>query len=144
MKKGRLFLCIVTCSVLLSSLAFANGLNLNSLGTKALTMGGAFVGLADDFSTIYWNPAGIAQFNKQYFGFYGTDIIPSTKYKMDALVPGIGSVTLINAKNPTKHYLAGLAAYYHPITENLVAGIGVYAPSGLGAEWDGEDFMRSP
>ena len=141
MKKGRLFLCIVTCSVLLSSLAFANGLNLNSLGTKALTMGGAFVGLADDFSTIYWNPAGIAQFNKQHFGFYGTDIIPSTKYKMDALVPGIGSVTLVNAKNPTKHYLAGLVAYYHPITENLVAGIGVYAPSGLGAEWDGEDFM---
>lgn len=140
MKKGRSLLSVLTFLVFLNSLSLANGLNLNSLGTKALTMGGAFVGLADDFSAVYWNPAGIAQFKKQYFGFYGTDIIPSTKYKMDALIPGIGSVTLVNAKSPTKHYLAGLAAYYRPITENLVAGIGVYVPSGLGAEWDGEDF----
>lgn len=140
MKKGRLLFSVLSFLVFLSSLTLANGLNLNSLGTKALTMGGAFVGLADDFSAIYWNPAGIAQFNKQYFGFYGTDIIPFAKYKMDALIPGVGSVTLVNAKNPTKHYLAGLAAYYHPITENLVAGIGVYVPSGLGAEWEGEDF----
>jgi len=140
MKKGRLFLSIVACCVLLGSLVFANGLNLNSLGTKALTMGGAFVGLADDFSAIYWNPAGIAQFKKQYFGFYGTDIIPSTKYKMDAIIPGVGPMTIVNAKSPTKHYLAGMAAYFRPITENLVAGIGVYAPSGLGAEWEGEDF----
>ena len=32
----------------LSPLALANGLNLNSLGSRALSMGGAFVGLADD------------------------------------------------------------------------------------------------
>jgi long-chain fatty acid transport protein len=41
---------------------------------------------------------------------------------------------------PTKHYLAGLAAYYFPLSENLVAGVGVYVPSGLGSEWDGSDL----
>lgn len=76
MNRGRLFFSVATFIVFLSSLAIANGLNLNSLGSRALAMGGAFVGLADDFSAIYWNPAGIAQFDKQYFGFYGTDIIP--------------------------------------------------------------------
>ncbi|MBC8216179.1 MAG: hypothetical protein H8E64_06680 [Candidatus Marinimicrobia bacterium] len=30
-------------------------------GTKALGMGGAFTGLADDYSAIYWNPAGLGQ-----------------------------------------------------------------------------------
>jgi len=66
MKKGRIFFSSITLLCFLSPLALANGLNLNSLGTRALTMGGAFVGLADDFSAIYWNPAGIAQFDTKY------------------------------------------------------------------------------
>lgn len=103
-------------------------------------MGGAFVGLADDFSALYWNPAGIAQFKSKYFGFYGTDLIPSSTYKMDAIIPNVGAVTLVDAKAESKHYLAGMAAYYHPVSEYLVASIGVYVPSGLGASWRGRDF----
>lgn len=124
----------------LSSLALANGLNLNSLGTRALSMGGAFVGLADDFSAVYWNPAGIARFKRPYFGFYGTDIIPSGSYLMQAPTDA-GLVTLVDAKTQTKHFLSGMAAYYYPFSESLVGGIAVYVPSGLGAAWDGEDFV---
>lgn len=140
MKKGRVCFAIIASLSVLSSLALANGLNLNSLGSRALAMGGAFVGLADDFSAIYWNPAGIAQFDRQYFGFYGTDIIPSGTYRFDMTIPGLGSVPMVNAATETKHYLAGLAAFYYPINENLVAGLGVYVPSGLGSRWDGADF----
>lgn len=140
MKKGRMVLSVVVSLLVVSSLSLANGLNLNSLGSRALSMGGAFVGLADDFSAIYWNPAGIAQFDRQYFGFYGTDIIPSGTYKFDMTIPGLGTVPMVNAETQTKHYLAGLAAYYYPISENLVAGVGVYVPSGLGSRWDGADF----
>ena len=39
----------------------ANGLNLNGVGSKAIAMGGAFIGQADDFSAIFWNPAGLTQ-----------------------------------------------------------------------------------
>jgi len=141
MKKGRVFFSVLTFIFFYSSLVQANGLNLNSLGTRALSMGGAFVGLADDFSAIYWNPAGIAQFDKKYFGFYGTDIIPSGKYKLAMPTP-IGSFPVVNAKTESKHYLAAMAAYYHPVSENIVAGLSVYAPSGLGASWDGEDFTN--
>ncbi len=139
LQKGRMFFSAVTFIFFLSSMALANGLNLNSLGTKALTMGGAFVGLADDFSAIYWNPAGIAQFDRKYFGFYGTDIIPSSTYKLITDTP-LGPVTVVKADTVSKHYLSGLAAYYHPVSENLVVGLGVYVPSGLGAKWDGADF----
>jgi len=123
----------------LNSLSLANGLNLNSLGSRALAMGGAFVGLADDYSTIFWNPAGMTHFSTRYFGFYGTDVIPSGTYKLQVPTQ-IGLVTVVDAKTETKHYLSGLAAYYHPINESLVAAIGVYVPSGLGAAWDGADF----
>lgn len=140
MKKGKKFFATVAFVILLCSTALANGLNLNSLGTRALTMGGAFVGLADDFSTIYWNPAGMVHFDKKYFGFYGTDIIPSGTYKLAPSIPGLGTLSLVDAKSATKHYLAGMVAYYHPVSENVVAGIGVYVPAGLGGNWDGDDF----
>jgi len=132
MNKIRVFFALCTCLALVAAGAMANGLNLNSLGSKALSMGGAFVGLADDFSTIYWNPAGIARFKTKSLGFYGTDIIPSGKYSFEQ--------AFVNAKTQNKHYLAGMIAYYVPLAENLVAGLGVYSPSGLGALWDGEDF----
>lgn len=140
MKKGKMFFSLVVFIALLGSQALANGLNLNSLGTKALTMGGAFVGLADDFSALYWNPAGIAQFNKKYFGFYGTDIIPSGTFKFAPSIPGMGTPSLVDAKAATKHYIAGMAAYFHPLSDNVVAGIGAYVPAGLGGNWDGADF----
>jgi hypothetical protein len=34
--------------------------NFGALGTRAAGMGGAFVGVADDATAIYWNPAGLA------------------------------------------------------------------------------------
>lgn len=142
MKKRKTILTVLLSVCLLSSMALANGLNLNSLGTKALTMGGAFVGLADDFSAIYWNPAGIAQFDRKYIGFYGTDIIPSGSYTMTVVDPVFGPITVVNAETQFTHYLSGMAAYYHPLSDRLVFGLGVYIPSGLGASWNGADFAN--
>ena len=136
MKKIKIPLALLFCSFILNPFLGANGLNLNSLGTKALAMGGAFVGLADDFSAVFWNPAGIARFKQKCFGFYGADIIPSGSYKFT-----VGSVSVVDAETGKKQYLAGLAAYYHPVAENVVAGIGFYTPSGLGAKWDGSVFQ---
>ncbi len=139
MKTQRMFAFALLALLGLSPLAQANGLNLNSLGSRALSMGGAFVGLADDYSAIFWNPAGMAQFDKNYLGFYFTDVIPSSTYLLQ--VPSqVGLVTVVDAKTQSKHYLSGLLAYYHPINDYLVAGIGVYIPSGLGSAWDGSDF----
>jgi len=139
LKTQKLFALALLTVLGLSPLALANGLNLNSLGSRALSMGGAFVGLADDYSAIFWNPAGMAQFDTRYLGFYATDVIPSSTYLLQ--VPAqAGLLTVVDAKTQSKHYLSGLLAYYHPINDYLVAGIGVYIPSGLGTAWDGNDF----
>jgi long-chain fatty acid transport protein len=139
LKTERIFALAILAVLGLSPLALANGLNLNSLGSRALSMGGAFVGLADDYSTIFWNPAGMAQFDKRYLGFYTTDVIPNGSYLLQVPAQG-GLLTVADAKTQTKHYLSGLLAYYHPINDYLVAGIGVYIPSGLGSAWDGVDL----
>jgi len=140
MKRARMTLCVLSLVAVLAGPALANGLNLNSLGSRALAMGGAYVGLADDFSAIFWNPAGIASIRSRTFGAFGIDIIPKGTYKLDAF-DAAGNVTrMVDARTAAKHYLAGLAAYYIPVGMNVTAGLGVYVPSGLGASWNGEDF----
>lgn len=39
------------------------------VGARALGMGNAFTGVANDFSALYWNPAGLAQMNRGEFSF---------------------------------------------------------------------------
>ncbi len=119
--------------VFLSASLFGNGLNLNSIGTKAISMGGAFIALANDFSAIYWNPAGISQFDSPYFGFYLTDVIPTGNYSY--------SLAKIDTSF-TKHYFSGMAGFYRPLTERLFAGVGIYVPSGLGSEWKGDELRN--
>jgi len=142
MRKLKTILIAVFSLVILPSLSLANGLNLNSFGSRAQAMGGAYVALADDFSSIFWNPAGMGFFNTMRFGVYATDIIPSGTYGLT--VPGLGQV--VDAATETKHYLGGLGAFYYPINQQLVVGLGVFTPSGLGSAWNPDDlaFLSYP
>lgn len=142
MSKRTAIFALAAVAIMLPALASANGLNLNGLGTRAQAMGGAFVGIADDFSAVFWNPAGAGFFKTKTFGFYGTDMIPSGTYKFEIPLPNGSKLTMVDAKTNTKHYLGALGAYYLPVGENLVVGLGVYTPSGLGADWDGTDFAK--
>jgi len=128
MKKGLLVLFLI--SIFAVSSLFANGLSLNSIGARALGMGGAMVGLADDPTAIYWNPAGLAGQNSSLYAF-GTDIIPFGTYKFAPYG--------IDAKTKTNHYASpNLFANYS--MGNLAFGLGIFVPAGLGAEYNGDDL----
>jgi len=134
-KHLKLITGVFLAVVLVSSPALANGLNLNGLGSKAVSMGGAFIGLADDFSLIYWNPAGAGFLKGAHYGAYLTDLIPTNRYQV-TLSPELS----IEAKTKLSHYLGFLTAYYRQLSDQLVVGFGLYTPSGLGANWRGDDF----
>ncbi len=125
--KGKVLTLILLFSVGL----WANGLNLNSLGSRAQSMGGAYVSVADDPSAIFWNPAGIGQFSEKTVGVYVSGIMPSGSYEFSLLG--------VNAEY-SKTYVAGLFGVYFPLTDKLTLGLAVYTPSGLGTDWNGEDF----
>jgi long-chain fatty acid transport protein len=130
-RTARLFLTaalIVFTGVALS----ANGLNLNGVGTKAIAMGGAFIGLADDYSAVFWNPAGLTQMKNSSVSLFVTDVIPSGTYKF----PAVG----IDAKTQSTMYPSGAIGYFKPINDKLIIGIAGYVPSGIGAKWDGEQL----
>lgn len=120
-------LCLaLTAVLLLTSGLLANGLNLNGFGARAAAMGGAFVGLADDFTAVYWNPAGLALMKKGTFGLTGDLLIPTSKYALGEF--GI--------QTNRKYYPAGLVGYFQPIGDRVVVGLGAYTLSGLGADWN--------
>jgi hypothetical protein len=51
---------LAVCLVLGLSVSPAAAQTVESLGTRAAGMGGAFVAVADDATAVYWNPAGLA------------------------------------------------------------------------------------
>jgi long-chain fatty acid transport protein len=133
MKVFSRLLLVALLAVGLTTGLSANGLNLNGTGAKSDAMGGAFVGLANDFSAAYWNPAGLAQMTKASFSLYGADIMPKGTYALSAFG--------IDARSHAKegYFIPGLG-YFQPVGDRVVVGIYVYAPSGAGADWDGADL----
>jgi long-chain fatty acid transport protein len=78
MKKGFLLSSIVLLKFFVSSSVFANGLYLNGVGFRAMSMGGAFVGLSDDYSAGFWNPATASQMDWSTVGFYAAFYSPTS------------------------------------------------------------------
>ena len=63
-KRGGLFSLVLVVSFLLSGVVWAGNVDTYGIGAKATALGGAFAARADDFSAMYYNPAGIAQLDK--------------------------------------------------------------------------------
>ncbi len=134
MNKYFLFFVLLCCISLQS--AYSNGISLNSPGARALGMGGAIVGLADGPMTIYWNPAGMSNFDKPLVSFFAMDVIPKSEYKFQhPLGPKI------DATAKTNHYISPNLTGYLPLMDGkMTLGFGAYVSSGLGVEWEGEDL----
>jgi len=120
--------------IFMSGSLFANGLSLNSIGVRAMGMGGAFVGLADDNTALYWNPAGLINLEGTSVSLFAADVIPSGTYQYDA--------AHIDAKTKTNHYISpNLMAYWQcMLSSKLKISLGAYVPAGLGTEWNGTDL----
>ena len=134
----KIMIAAMTALFLLPSFAPGNGLSLNGLGSRAQGMGGAFVGIANDFSAVFWNPAGAAGFRRETFGFYAGDVIP--RATLGLAIGQIPENPPFEAKTKTSHYLNFLAGYYRPVGENVVLGLGIGTPSAQGMMWNGSDF----
>lgn len=62
-----------------------------SQGARATAMGSAFVAIADDPSTIFWNAAGLARLQQNGFVVEHTEWIADLKYKFGAAAFNVGN-----------------------------------------------------
>lgn len=66
--------------------------NFAGVGTRSMAMGGAYVGVADDFTAVFWNPAGLAQIRQR-------EVYVSLNrhgFDNDASVGGISATAQVN------------------------------------------------
>ena len=128
MKKGLLLLTTILLAFFLSSSVYANGLYLNGLGSRAMSMGGAFVGLADDYSAGFWNPAAASQLDWTTLGFYVAYSSLSSSYEY-----GTADISTEFARGGP----AALGAVFIPVGERLDVGISFYTLSHFKVIWPG-------
>lgn len=106
----------------------AQGFGVYEHGT--CTMGRAGVAAANpcsDGSAIFFNPAGLARVRGTSVLVGGTLILPSGGFTDD--------LTATQVDAPAQHYLVPSVYIGHGFSDKLSAGIGVFAPYGLGTRW---------
>ena len=127
-------LVILLC---VSSTAFAGGYNLAGVGAKALSMGGAFRAISDDWSAMYWNPAGLAGQESGVF-LEAKVLYPMVWVTPNVPVPYEGywydNGTEITTR--AKAFPAGAFAIQYMMNEKMTVGLGIFAPSAIGADWE--------
>ena len=128
-------------------LALAGGLYAPGVGVRSSAMGSAFVGLADDYSAVHWNPAGISQirgFQVTVTGHDGISLASRAEGMVDFDGPEIGWLAplVVEATSEATQYLApGLYMYMDTGPLSVVAdkfGICAYTLADFGTIWDGE------
>lgn len=135
MRRINRFFIISVLSLILTTGIFSNGLSLNGIGSRASAMGTAYVGLSDDWSAVFFNPAGLAQIEDTNISLFITNIMPSGTYNFE-----LAGMTLADAESIGSSYPSGAFSYFRPFSDKITAGISVYVPAGAGAEWDGTDL----
>ncbi len=128
----KLFTLVLACVLFASSL-YAGGFQINENGARAMAMSGAFTGLANDPSAVYFNPAGILQLKGTNFYFGSTLISPSASY----------TDTKSNVLNMDSQLFTPINFYVtHKLGDQLAVGLGVNNQYGLGTKWDPSSVVR--
>lgn len=136
-----------TCLGLMGCVGMAHGAGFSLLEQNASGLGTAYAGsaaIADNASTIYFNPAGMTRLPGLNISTGFNLIRPSFKFKND----GRSTVPTALGRSPAPHALGGnggdagsLAAlpnFYisYQATDRVYLGLGVGAPFGLKTEYD--------
>ncbi|MEN9833841.1 MAG: hypothetical protein RL011_34, partial [Pseudomonadota bacterium] len=129
--RSRLLLCGVTAGLGLATVAtplLADQFHYNNVlvGTRAMGMGGAFAGIADDASGIYYNPGGLAfalsnDIQGSANAFYGKN----TVYKK-----ALGSTDFTEESSGSLTPFFGGLQKLDRYVQGLVAAFGVYYTDG--------------
>lgn len=109
--------------------AMAGGFSIPEQGSKAAAMAGAFTGLANDPSAIYFNPAGISFIPGMNLTIGSTFVSPESQFQ------NLNYGNKID-KQKELFFVVPQVFFTYAWDYDLTFGAGVYAPYGLGTEWE--------
>ncbi|MBK7867393.1 MAG: outer membrane protein transport protein [Ignavibacteriales bacterium] len=116
-------------SLIIGGNVIAGGFQLNEHGAKAMAMGGAFAGLANDLSAFYFNPAGLAFMNGINVSAGTALIAPAASFRGPS--PSIQETKMVNQLFTPSHLY-----FSYQVNDKLVLGFGANNPFGLGTKWE--------
>lgn len=128
------------CLTLFIGQAAAGGFALSGVGSKAINMGGAFRGLADDWSAAYWNPAGLTQIEQSQLTGMLVAINPKPEYTPNITYGGLD----IGYRNGLPRYPNDKTIFIPDFSgffklsgfDKYTVGMAIFVPMGLKSEWD--------
>jgi long-chain fatty acid transport protein len=115
--------------------ALAAGFAIFEPGAKATGMAGASIASADDGSSMFYNPAGLAS-NDKFIASVGVTLIkPTTSFEGDSPYPGKGYSADMKSQTffPPNLFVAA------PIAKNVNLAFGTWFPNGLSTAWQNPD-----
>jgi long-chain fatty acid transport protein len=121
-------LLILGLIVVLRINLFASGFQINEQGARALAMGGAFVGLANDPTTVYFNPAGMVQLGGTQFSAGCTYVGPMTKFTGP-------TPSTTESKLKDKYFFPSTFYATHQLSKDWFVGFAFNSPFGFGTFW---------
>ncbi len=118
----------------------AAGFSLSGVGTKGLSMGGAYRSVVSDWSSIFWNPAGLAAVEMNEISLTGTFISPLSSYVPHTQIPGYDGGYPMRYRVNAKSRLFVLPQIAYVMNADFLSstkfGVALFTPFGLGASWD--------
>ena len=122
--------------ITIPALLFGSGFAIYEHGISANGLAGAFGGIANDASAIYYNPAALSFLEPGAYLTLGTTfIIP--KFSWEAIVgSGAGKFPTARKVDMNDKLFFPSNLYYAVKSDgNLSYGVGVFNPFGLGTDW---------
>lgn len=130
MKKHLGLVLCLALSLGLAPLAHGSGFLIYEHGAAAMGMAGAFVSIGNNATTVFHNPAGMSFLNGTNISLGGTFIVP----KGSLSLPNWPVPTYKNVKQIDQTFFAPNFYLTHRFGK-FAAGIGLFAPYGLGTKW---------
>ncbi len=115
---------------------YAAGVGITGFGVRATNLAGNYRALSNDWSGMYWNPAGLVWSKGLKVGASVELITPSASYAAipykGAAFSATSATTITSEKRSFPIPSAGI--FYS--NEKMAYGFAVFAPFGLGSKWD--------
>src|SRR5687767_8190011 len=153
MRLKNLYGAALACA-LIPTIARGGAFEGPGLGARAIGMGGAFIGLADDWTAIYWNPAGLSRLKGTQIGFsleavrvkvhdsngLANPTVPLTEdhiVRGDIFTQMGGEPSQFNGLDSRSQAFLPALGFHHATRNGLVVAGGGYSP--LGFDFDVAD-----